>query len=173
MTTSSPTFLHPKQTAPKQSRRVYWLWFTVIFLSITLVLQILVADRVHLAADPVWRPRIEHFCDFLRCTLPPWREPNAFHIISRDIHPHPSASEALLVTASFRNDAKFPQPWPQLELSLANLDGESLGLRRFSPNEYLGNIPATSQIAAGQSASIALEILDPGKRAVAFSFEFH
>jgi len=57
-------------------------------------------------------------------------------------------------------------------LSLSNLDGDSLGLRRFSPRDYLGSAPATTLIAPGQSASITLEILDPGKRAVAFSFEF-
>jgi hypothetical protein len=28
-------------------------------------------------------------------------------------------------------------------------------------------------IGAGQSASIRVEILDPGRRAVAFGFEFH
>ena len=79
----------------------------------------------------------------------------------------------LVVSASFRNDAPFAQPWPQLQLSLQNLDGESLGLRRFAPREYLGSTPATPMIGAGQSASIRVEILDPGRRAVAFGFEFH
>jgi hypothetical protein len=78
----------------------------------------------------------------------------------------------LLVTATFRNDAEFAQAWPQLQLSLANLEGDSLGLRRFSPREYLGSEPATTRIGSGQSATITLEIVDPGKRAVAFGFEF-
>ncbi len=94
------------------------------------------------------------------------------HIISREIRPHPSAPGVLLVTATFRNDAAFAQAWPQLQLSLTNLDGESFGLRRFSPREYLGSDPATPLIGAGQSATITLEIVDPGRRAVAFGFEF-
>jgi hypothetical protein len=79
----------------------------------------------------------------------------------------------LIMSASFRNDAAFAQAWPQLQLSLTDIDGQSLGLRRFSPSEYLGNAPATERIAPGQSANITLEILDPGKRALAFGIEFH
>ncbi|HMB55920.1 MAG TPA: DUF3426 domain-containing protein [Arenimonas sp.] len=171
MSRPSPDFLQPSAPTPKP-RRDFWLWFVLPWLLLALVLQIAVADRARLAADPEWRPRIEMLCDFLRCSLPPWHEPTAFHVTSREIRPHPSVPEVLLVSASFRNDAKFAQAWPQLQLSLSNLDGDSLGLRRFSPRDYLGSAPATTLIAPGQSASITLEILDPGKRAVAFSFEF-
>ena len=109
----------------------------------------------------------------LGCSVPPWREPAALHPTSRELRPHPSVPGVLVVSATFRNDAPYAQPWPQLQLSLQNIDGESLGLRRFAPREYLGSTPATSMIGAGQSASIRVEILDPGRRAVAFGFEFH
>ena len=154
-------------------RRWPWRgWLAVAALSLLLALQVLVADRAALAADPQWRPRIAAVCRVLRCTIPPWREPTAFHLTSREVRPHPSVPAALLISASFRNDAAFAQPWPRLELSLSNLDGESLGLRRFTPAEYLGSAPTTPLIAPGQSASVTLELLDPGKRAVAFAFEF-
>ena len=79
----------------------------------------------------------------------------------------------LLVTLSFRNDARWAQPWPLMEIALHDLDGQALGLRRFAPAEYLGSPPAQALVAPGQSASATLEILDPGKRAVAFTFDFH
>jgi hypothetical protein len=60
-----------------------------------------------------------------------------------------------------------------LEVALHDLDGQALGLRRFQPVEYLGSPPAAARIAPGQSAVATLEILDPGKRAVAFTFDFH
>jgi len=168
---TSPDFAQPGKRPPRPpgSR---WLWLAVPLLTASLLLQIVVADRVRLAADPTWRPRIVALCAVLRCSVPAWREPGAFHITSREVRPHPSAPGVLLVTATFRNDAVFAQAWPQLQLSLANLDGDSLGLRRFSPREYLGNDPATAQIGPGQSATITLEIVDPGKRAVAFGFDF-
>jgi hypothetical protein len=136
-------------------------------------LQVAIADRANLAADRDWRPRIATLCALLGCSIPPWREPAALHVTSRDLRPHPTLPGVLVVSATFRNDAPFAQPWPQLQLSLQNLDGESLGLRRFAPREYLGRNPPAGGIGAGQSASIRLEILDPGKRAVAFGFEFH
>ena len=160
------------QATDAPARRWPWHWLLVPLLVASLALEVAVADRARWAADPALRPRMEQLCALLRCRLPPWQEPGAFHITTREIRPHPSASGVLLVTASFRNDAAFAQEWPRLQLSLSDLDGQSLGLRRFTPREYLGSTPATRLIGPGQSASVTLEILDPGKRAVAFSFDF-
>lgn len=157
---------------PARRRPVRWAWLAAPLLVLSLVLQVLVADRARLAADPAWRPRIVALCGWLRCQLPAWHEPAAFRISSREIRPHPTAAGVLLVSATFRNDAAFAQAWPQLQLSLANLDGDSLGLRRFSAREYLGSDPASDQIGPGQSATISLAVVDPGKRAVEFGFEF-
>ncbi len=171
MNLHSPDFIQPS-AGPFITRGTLWLCLAAAALTLALLLQIAVADRARLAADAQWRPRVEGICNWVGCTVPAWHEPAAFHVIAREIRPHPSVPGALLVTASFRNDAKFAQRWPQLQLSLANLDGDSLGLRRFTPREYLGGEPASALIAPGQSASITLEILDPGKRAVAFGFDF-
>lgn len=156
------------------SRQNGWRWIALaVVLAISLLLQIVIADRARLATDPVWRPRLEMLCGVLRCSLPAWNEPKAFHVTSRDIRPHPSVPNALLLTASFRNDAAFAQAWPQLEVALTDLEDQPLGLRRFEAREYLGNEPASPMIMPGQSASLTLEIMDPGKHAVAFRLEFH
>lgn len=170
-TVNSPEFVRPVERV-SHSRAHWWLWATVPVLTVALLLQIAVADRARLATDPIWRPRIVILCEWLRCSVPDWQEPSAFHITSREVRPHPSAPGVLLVTATFRNDAAFAQAWPRLQLSLANLDGDSLGLRRFTAREYLGSEPATTQIGPGQSATVTLEIVDPGKRAVTFGFDF-
>ena len=60
-----------------------------------------------------------------------------------------------------------------LQVALHDLDGQALGVRRFEPTEYLGSPPASALIEPGQSVIATLEILDPGKRAVAFNFDFH
>jgi hypothetical protein len=170
--TPSPVFVRPKERKPVPRAR--WLaWAAPPLLLLLLVLQFAVADRARLAADRDWRPRILALCGVFGCDVPPWREPAALHLTSRELRPHPTVPGVLVVSATFRNDAPFAQPWPQLQLSLQNIDGESLGLRRFAPREYLGSTPSTNMIGAGQSASIRVEILDPGRRAVAFGFEFH
>lgn len=131
MASSPPEFLKPAEPALRP-RRHWFVWLLVPALALVLLLQIGVADRERLAADPVWRPRIERLCSLLGCELPPWREPSAFHLSSREVRPHPTVAGALLISITFRNDARFAQPWPLLELSLANLEGQPLGLRRFT-----------------------------------------
>jgi hypothetical protein len=172
MASRTPGFAAPPP--PTAARRLPWAWLcAVALLSLGLLLQLVLADRARLARDAQWRPTLEAVCGALGCALPPWHEPAAFRITSREVGPHPGAPGALLITASFRNDARWPQAWPMLEVALHDLDGQALGLRRFQPVEYLGSPPAAARIAPGQSAVATLEILDPGKRAVAFTFDFH
>lgn len=167
----APEFATSKPTPRWRPWRLL-AWAMPPLLLLALGLQIVLADRARLAADAAWRPRIVALCGWLGCSVPPWHEPQAFHVTARELRPHPSASGALLVTATFRNDAAHAQAWPVLQLSLANLDGDALGLRRFTPREYLGSAPSSRWIGPGQSASVTLEVLDPGKRAVTFEFDF-
>ena len=167
----APAFAKPPDAVRRDVLRLAG-WIAVPVLTLLLVAQVLLADRARLAADATWRPRMLALCRIAGCTLPPWRQPSAFTITARELRPHPSAAGSLLVTATFRNDAVFAQAWPVLELSLVNLDGEPLGLRRFQPEQYLGSAPTRALIAPGQSASVTLEVVDPGKRAVRFEFAF-
>jgi hypothetical protein len=168
----APEFAAPKPPPATSRWQTIAPWGIAVVLAATLALQVLVADRVRLAADPAWRPRIVALCAALHCSVPEWREPAAFHVTAREVRPHPTAAGVLLVSATFRNDARFAQPWPRLQLALANPEGEALGLRRFKPAEYLGGAPASPRIGAVQSATIALAVVDPGKRAVGFDLAF-
>ena len=144
---------------------------TIAALTVLLGVQLLLADRAQLAADARWRPLVSTLCQVFGCTLPPWREPSAFAVLARDVRPHPSTPGALRVTASFRNDARWPQPWPRLRLTLSDVDGNPVATRDFSARDYLGAQPSTAELASGQSASIAMDVVEPGTRSVAFDFE--
>lgn len=169
-----PSFVRPPPKIAPLSRAGRWRVGALIVAACGLLLvQIVLADRNRLAASPTWRPWMVKACASLGCALPAWHEPSAFVVLSREIQPHPTNRQALLVTASVRNDAAWTQDWPLLELALTDLDGQRIGLRRFQPVEYLGGAPSSEGLAPGQSATVALEILDPGNRAVAFEFDFH
>lgn len=173
MPAKTPRFAVTAAT-PAPRRDIPWGWAgAVVLLTTLLLLQLMLADRNRLAGDAAWRPRLESLCGVLGCSLPAWREPDALRVTSREVRPHPKVPGVLLVTLSFRNDARWAQPWPVMEIALHDLDGQALGLRRFTPTEYLGSPPAQPLVAPAQSASATLEILDPGKRAVAFTFDFH
>ncbi|MEO6104135.1 MAG: DUF3426 domain-containing protein [Pseudoxanthomonas sp.] len=154
-----------------------WQWTMLILLSLTLLLQVLLADRARLAADAGWRPLIAPLCDALHCTLPPWHQPGAFSMLSRDVSPIAGSGGGLNVQATFRNDARWAQAWPVLVVSLSDADGRVLGSRAFMPREYLGMTAtqtelAPAQLAPGQSAQIALQLHEPDPNVVAFTFDF-
>jgi len=167
----------PESTQPSFARmpeplggNARW-WLTALALALLLAGQIVAVQRDDWASDARWRPAYLALCARIGCTLPPWREPERFALVAREIGPHPSVPDALLVTASLRNDAAFAQPLPVLELSLADLDGRVVALRRFQPDEYTRE-DSEPMLAPGQTASARLEIADPGKAALAFTFEF-
>ena len=170
----APSFRPGAQTpATERSARRWPALFAVLALFSLLLAQSLFAERNALAADARWRPWLERICDPIGCRLPTWHQPDALHVLTRDVRPHPSVPEALIISASFRNDARWAQPWPDLELTLSDINGQPIAHRRFAPEEYLGHLQGAALVAPGQSASIALEVRDPGKQAVAFEFEFH
>lgn len=168
----SPTFAAPRARTPVRRRSGPW-WVGSAVLALTLGVQIVLAERHQLARDPAWRPWLERGCDLLGCALPAWRDASSLRLLARDVRPHPSVDDALIITASFRNDAPWPQAWPELQIALSDLDGQPIARRRFTVAEYLGAMPHDAVLAAGQSASATLEVQDPGKQAVAFAFEFH
>jgi len=142
-------------------------------LALLLVLQLLLADRVNLASDARWRPLLANICGVFGCSLPPWREPGAFSVLARDVRPHPSTPGVLRVTATFRNDARWSQPWPRVRLTLSDVNGRAVAARDFDADDYLGEAPAQAELRSGQSASIAMDVLEPAARSVAFDFELH
>ncbi|QIO89742.1 membrane protein [Stenotrophomonas rhizophila] len=167
---TAPSFLQAPRARLRTPR---WQWGLVAGLGVLLLLQIAVADRARLAADAGTRPWIAGLCSVLRCTLPAWREPAAFSMISRDVRPVPGQPGALQVQASFRNDARWAQAWPALRLSLSDADGRLIGTGEFAPADYLGAANASGHVLEpGQSARIAFRVREPAASTVAFTFEF-
>ncbi len=172
--TAAPNFLSRPQMAKAPSRTPRWQWALVSALLALLLLQMLLADRARLAADARWRPLLSGVCAALRCSLPPWHEPQAFSMLGREVRPVPGVAGVLQVRASFRNDAQWPQPWPQLQLSLTDADGRTIGSQVFTPAQYLGTPPAEDALLApGQSAQVAFRVREPSAGTEAFAFAFH
>jgi len=94
-------------------------------------------------------------------------------LLARDVQAHPSVPGALLISATVRNDASFDQPWPVVSVTLSDVDGKRIAMRRLQPAEYLGDSAALERgLAAGGNAALVLEVEDPGNRAVAFEIGF-
>lgn len=171
---AAPSFLHGPGARRPVLRAAPWQWIALAGLGLLLALQILIADRQRLGADPRWRPWVAGVCQVLRCSVPAWREPAAFTMLSREVRPLPGHAGTLQVQATFRNDARWAQAWPLLQLSLADADGRTIGSRVLRPQEYLGRArPDSVTLAPGQSAQIAFQVREPAAETAAFSFDFH
>ena len=168
---AAPSF-HRRERAPISMRTNLRAIAAASTLVLLLTLQLLLAQRNELAANPRWRPLVGTLCGVFRCSLPPWREPAAFTMLGRDVRPHPGAPGTLLINASFRNDARWPQPWPSLQLTLSDIDGRMVGARAFAAHEYLGAAPTQKELAPGQSAAVTLAVVEPAPNVVAFTFDF-
>lgn len=168
----APAFARRGRTRPRL-RASGRQWALLIGLVGLLALQIVIADRAHLAADARWRPLVGAACGVLRCTLPAWREPAAMTLLNRDVRPLPANPGVLQIQASFRNDARWAQAWPWLQLSLSDADGRVIGTRVVAPQEYLGQRPAAQDtLAPGQAVQVAFRVREPAASTAAFSFDF-
>lgn len=165
----SPSFA---RSSAELSRHRWRMPASILGLTALLLLQMLLADRTQLAADARWRPALSTLCGVMHCTLPTWREPAAFTMLARNVRPDPHRPGVLHVTARFRNDARWAQAWPGLLLTLSDVDGRVAGARLFMAHDYLAIAPTQNGLASGQSATIAMNILEPAPQVVAFTFDF-
>lgn len=142
-------------------------------LGLLLLAQLGWANHTTLAMGASTRPILQRICAALSCTLPPQQDLSKLTLLSRDIRPHPSVPGALIISATLRNDAHFTQPYPLIRISLADLDGNPVAMRRFRPDEYIPDAKTRAAgLAPGATVAVAFEVGDPGKNAVAFEFGF-
>lgn len=149
-----------------------WLYISSVLLLTLLSLQIVLAKRDTLAVYPEWRPLLSQLCLIASCRLEAWRQPEAFVPVAQSVAADSNQSGVLMVTLSFRNDAQWPQPWPQIEIRLNDVNGDALGMRRFKPEEYL-NDGSSSDIKPGQTVSVEIALQETTGKAADFAIEFH
>jgi len=167
----TPSFAHAAHAAVPLGPR--WPGLVVIAaLLLVFATQLLLVERATLAASAQWRGLAMRACAVLLCELPPWHEPSAISMLDRSVHPHPRRPGVLAVQASFRNDARWPQPWPTLLLTLADVDGRAVAQGEFAPGEYGVPADGATLLPPGDVATIGFAVREPEPRSVAFSFEF-
>lgn len=162
----------PAERRPSARATAGWA-FAILSLLALLVFQYVYFMRDDLARYPQLRPWLEKLCAEMGCELSALRDLDAFEITYREVHSHPKAKDALLINATFVNKAPFTQPYPILQISLSDASGHMVALRRLQPAEYLGEGMDVKQGIPPQApVHVVLEVLDPGRNAVGFQFDF-
>jgi predicted Zn finger-like uncharacterized protein len=106
-------------------------------------------------------------CEVLGCSIPLAQDADSMSIETSELKIDPDHPKMLVVTASLRNRARFPQAYPALELTLTDARDAVLSKRRILPEEYLsrGNA-ATAGIAPNAEVSVRLPVgADDGRAA--------
>jgi hypothetical protein len=125
------------------------------------------------AKTPQIRPVYEWLCPYLGCRLPEMRALDKMVSKNLVVRANPEVAGALLVDAIIVNEAKFAQPFPDIELHFSALDGSPVKTQRYSPDKYLaGELKGIKMIAPMTPVHIALDIEDPGPKAVNYVMGF-
>lgn len=125
------------------------------------------------ARQDQYRPWLERICPALGCELPPRVDISQVKSSNLVVRSHPDFAGALVVDAIIYNRAPFAQPFPLLEIRFADIQGQTLARRTFKPGEYLsGELAGQREMPSQIPIHIALDILDPGTKAVNYSLSF-
>lgn len=150
------------------------LWsLAIIFLAITLVLEYIWFNRNELIQNPQFKPWLERTCTQFDCQLAALRAPDQIELLTRNIYSHPNRDNALIVSVTLVNHASFAQPYPVMQIDFSDIRGGAVAARRFPAEIYLQtNQEQLQLLAPEQPASFTMEIIDPGKQAMTYEFNF-
>jgi predicted Zn finger-like uncharacterized protein len=160
-----------KQTTP-WGKRLLWTALAIVA-ALGLLTQYVVYHFAELARQDQYRPIFQQLCPVLGCTVPSKVDIALIKSSNLVVRTHPEFAGALVVDAIIYNRATFSQPFPLLELRFADLNGALIASRRFKPAEYLnGDLAGQADMPTQTPIHIALDILDPGPKAVNYSLSF-
>ena len=122
-----------------------------------------------------WLPASLHAraCEWITCVHKVPRAIDKIEILNRSIYTHPQEKDALMVTVTIISRAKFPQPYPVVQLRFLDVAGDVMAARRFNPSDYLSETWSKQSIMQpARPISIQLELVDFGEDVVGYEFDF-
>lgn len=169
-----PRALDRRKSRRSASGELQWPWVAACLLLLLLLGgQLSWAERDPLIRNPVTGGWLRSTCATLGCRLPLVAAPQRLRLVASNVQAHPSVPNALMISASVRNDAAFTQPYPVLKITLSDAQGQPIAMRRLQPRDYLDDDATLRRgLPPGASTALLIEVADPGAKAVAFDFSF-
>jgi hypothetical protein len=141
------------------SRRWPWVIGSAVML-IVLSAQIAYFFTAQVIAEiPEAKPLLLQYCDLVRCAVALPKNAELMHIESSDLEAVPQQGNFITLHALLHNNASYNQAYPELELTLLDLEEKVIARRVFHPADYLKTSEdEKSGIAANRDASIKLHL---------------
>ena len=109
------------------------------------------------ALMPALRPLITGFSKAIGSDVPLPRHVAQISIETSDLQTDAGRGNLLVLNATVRNRAAYPQAFPALELALTDTRDAALVRKVFLPEEYLpGGLPSNAQFPAGSDVAVRL-----------------
>jgi len=147
------------ESSPNAPQRWGLLYATLLpLLVVALVAQGAHYFRGQLAANvPVLKLPLEAYCEYVGCILEPLREASSLTIESSDLQADPAHRGLMILTVTLRNRANYALAFPNLELSLTDLQGQIVARTVFASDVYIRDALALrGGIAAGEEKTVKL-----------------
>ena len=150
-----------------------FFWFIGILMLVVIgIAQAVYYHRYQLIDKPSYQQQVLKLCELVPCAELEFSSINQIKLLERNVFTHPVASDALMVSGSFVNQAPFPQKFPNMLVSLFDIRGDLIANRVFEPAEYLQNNKNIPVLEANKPVQFRLEVVDPGTDALTYEFEF-
>lgn len=153
---------------------VLWSLGTLL-LTITLLIEYTWFNRNQLSQVPELQTAVKKLCQRFECKDYSMRNPAKIELITRNIYSHPLQKDALMVNVTMKNNARFAQPYPVVQIDFSDIRGGTVAARRFFPEEYIpmqADTEALHLLQPDGETTVTLEIQDPGKQAMTYEFNF-
>lgn len=157
--------------SPRSAANFPWGW-GALGLTVLLGMQIVWFEGNRLVQNPHVRPFLDSFCGTLRCTLPPFKDLTRIRIEDRGLSTAPDGREGFDFRLIFSNQSDLPQVFPDLKLTLNQLDGSPVAERVFSPSEYFPEWREGMMMPMGRPFEIHLSMAKPSGEVGGFIVEF-
>jgi predicted Zn finger-like uncharacterized protein len=161
-------------TRPRsRSLSVTLAWVTGSVLALLLLAgQFFYFFSVELARDPVLRPVLAQYCEYLGCETGSIYDLRLVELAETSIAPHPRYLNALRIRATLVNRAPFAQPYPTMEVSLTDSHGKIVARRHFKATEYVDSAqPGEALMLPNVAVSARLDVTHVDKRAIGYEIQ--
>ena len=121
------------------SRTLRWMGIlTVLLLTLTLIAQVTYFFRVELAARlPGLKPLLAQYCTLLACNIALPQKADLMVIESSELESDPNQGNTVTLHALLHNRAAYAQDYPNMELTLTDLQDHAIARRVFRPADYV------------------------------------
>lgn len=149
--------LRPERIMPR--RKMLGMAVAALLLLGLLAAQMLFYWRDAIVAfHPQTRNAMEAFCEFARCKIGFFKQPDKLSIEASSLEADPKDSSVVILRATLRNRAPFPQGFPALELTLTDVKDEPVARRVFMPEEYSGRRAEGQGIEANAEVHVQIRM---------------